>query len=496
MSHTLSVADYRTLLHDALSAALAADTPSLSVPMMYTPNTHRAALYADSTVVRGSTGQGKTFWARALTDPQLRAVAAREYRMPRLERTEPVTGFSAHPNTFQPSAGELHALTGLGVQPTALWSAVALTAFGVPDLAALTTWTERVDWLVRNPGAVERSLAELEGAARAADTVRLVLFDALDQLHPDRAQAEHLASGMLNLSLTLSRHTTRLRTKIFIRPDMLDGALTGVPRAERAFLTARAADLFWGRTDYLGRTSRTALYGLFFHLLGNHDSTEAAAFRAAWPTWVQSGDGRFLAPTELGCDPKTQEDVFSTLVGRFMGDNARKGYTYTYLSCQLQDAQGTVTPRPFLTALATALKSTGRNHPEHDRPLHHDDLRRGVCSGARADELHQAMPWVRLALEPLAGQQLPIWEEKVLGLWENAELADRIQELSTRGTSDVGRVRTGPSHPTSYPLLLEELIEAGVLNRRTNGQLDMPGVYRIAHGLGRLGGVRRAAPAA
>ncbi|MFI6688413.1 hypothetical protein [Streptomyces sp. NPDC050485] len=491
----LSIAEHRRLLHDALSAALATDALSLPVSMMYTPNTHRAALYADSTVVRGSTGQGKTFWARALSDPQLRAVAAREYRMPRLERTAPVTGFGDRPDAFQPSAGELRALTRLGVQPTALWSAVALTALGVPDLAALATWTERVDWLVRNPGAIERSLAELEAAARAADTVRIVLFDALDQLHPDRALAEHLTSGMLNLALTLSRHTTRLRAKVFIRPDMLDGALTGVPRAERAFLTGRAADLSWGRTDYLGRIGRTDLYGLLFHLLGNHDSAEAAAFRAAWPTWGQARDGRFLAPAELGCDPKTQQEVFSTLVGRFMGDNARKGFTYSYLSCYLQDALGTVTPRPFLTALATALESTGRNHPEHDRPLHYDDLRHGASCGARADELHQALPWVRLALEPLAGQQLPIWEEEVLDLWKNAELADQLQELGTRAAADVGRVRTGPCHPSSYLLLLEELIGAGVVNRRTSGQLDMPDVYRIAHGLGRRG-LQRAAPAA
>ncbi|MGV2915620.1 hypothetical protein [Streptomyces alfalfae] len=214
MSRTLSVAEYRTLLQDALSATLATDAHSLPIPMMYTPGTHRPALYADSTVVRGAVGEGKTFWVRALSNPQLRAVAAREYRMPRLERTEAVTGFGGRLDTFQPSPGELRALTGWGVQPTTLWTTVALAALGVPDLATLATWTERVDWLVRNPGATDRSLAEIEASARAADTIRLVLFDALDQLHPDHILAEHLASGMLNLAATLSRRTTRLRAKV------------------------------------------------------------------------------------------------------------------------------------------------------------------------------------------------------------------------------------------------------------------------------------------
>lgn len=494
MSPTRPVVELRTLLHDALSAALATDALTLPAPLMYTPGVHRPALYMESTVVRGRPGEGKTFWARALTDPQLRTIAAREYRMPRLEKTEAVTAFGARPDAGQPTAGELRALTGWGVPPTVLWSAVALTALGVPDLAALTTWTERVDWLTRNPGATERSLAELETAARGDDTVRLVLFDALDQLHPDRALAEHLASGMLNLAVTLSRRTTRLRAKVFIRPDMLDGALTGVPRPDRGFLTGRAADLSWGRSDYLGRTGRAELYGLFIHLLGNHDSAEAAAFRAAWPTWEQTQDGRYLAPSRLSGDPKTQEEFFTTLSGRFMGTNARTGYTYNCLPNHLQDALGVITPRPFLTALATALEDTGRNHPGHDRPLHHDDLRRSVRCGARATELHQALPWVRPAMEPLAGQQVPIWEEDVFALWQRGSLADRLQESALE--AGTGRARTGPRSPASLPQLLEELIDAGVMSRRTSGQLDMPDVYRVVYGLGRRGGVKRTATTA
>ncbi|MFJ5071723.1 hypothetical protein ACIQC7_35435 [Kitasatospora sp. NPDC088556] len=178
-----------------------------------------------------------------------------------------------------------------------------------------------------------------------------------------------------------------------------------------------------------------------------------------------------------------------------MGDNARKGYTYTYFSGSLQDAQGTVTPRPFLAALAAALTSTGRNHPEHDRPLHYDDLRHGVRCGARAEELHQALPWARLTLEPLAGQRVPISEEEVFGLWESAELEHQLKEPVARAAVD-GLVRTGPRSPASYPLLLEELVGAGVLSRRTSGQVDMPDVYRIPYGLGRRGGVRRTRPAA
>ncbi|MGP3690852.1 hypothetical protein ACTVZO_40305 [Streptomyces sp. IBSNAI002] len=496
MSRTLSVTEHRTLLHDALSAILDTDALTLPAAMMYTPSAHRPALYADSSVVRGSTGEGKTFWARALTDPRLRAIAAREYRMPRLERTEAVVGYGVRPDTAQPTAGELRAFAEWGVDPTALWSAVALTALGVPDLVGRTTWTERVDWLIRNPGATARSLAELEAAAHTDDTTRLVLFDALDQLHPNRELAEHLASGMLNLAVTLSRQTTRLRAKVFIRPDMLDGALSSVPRADRSTLTSHSADLSWSRGDYLGRLERSDLYGLFFQLLGSRDSAEAAAFREAWPTWERTEDGRFLAPAALRHDPAVQERAFTTLAGRFMGGNARKGHTYTYLSCHLQDARGTVTPRPFLAALASALLHTTGSHPDHDRALHHDSLRHGASCGARAEELDRAMPWIRLALEPLAGNQLPIEEDDVLALWGKSELTARLQAFARKAEKENHAVRTGPRDTGTHPKLVEELISAGVMSRRTGGQLDMTDTYRIAHRMGRRGGVTRVTPPA
>ncbi|MFD4574703.1 hypothetical protein ACFWNK_21775 [Streptomyces sp. NPDC058417] len=99
-------------------------------------------------------------------------------------------------------------------------------------------------------------------------------------------------------------------------------------------------------------------------------------------------------------------------------------------------------------------------------------------------------------LEPLAGQQLPPWEEDILDLWQHAGPSDQLQELTHRSVTDPGRARTGPRHPTNYPLLMQELIGSGVRNRRTSGQVDMPDVYRIPYGLGRRGGVRRTRPAA
>lgn len=79
----------------------------------------------------------------------------------------------------------------------------------------------------------------------------------------------------------------------------------------------------------------------------------------------------------------------------------------------------------------------------------------------------------------------------MFALWQQGSLADRLQESALE--AGTGRARTGPRSPASLSQLLEELADAGVLSRRTSGQLDMPDVYRVVYGLGRRGGVKRTA---
>lgn len=55
------------------------------------------------------------------------------------------------------------------------------------------------------------------------------------------------------------------------------------------------------------------------------------------------------------------------------------------------------------------------------------------------------------------------------------------------------KVRTGPRYPADPQQLIEELIGMGVMRRRRDGRIDLPDVYRIAFGVGRKGGVPRAA---
>jgi hypothetical protein len=488
MTTALGVDEYRDLLAAALPEATDADTSQPNLHSLFTPDSHRAALYVDSTVVRGGRGVGKTFWYRSLLDGTLRAVAAQEYGIERLRRLTVSAGYGAAlaPDLY-PGPGGLRQLVEEGIRPYDLWYAVMLTALGQPELRELLEWRDRAAWIRTNPGAAERTVQRIDRQAQEEGTTHLVLFDALEHLHRVRAQADRLIGGILELALAMRLGTRNIRFKVFIRPDMFDGALLHFPDASK--LTANAAALTWSRAN---------LYGLLFHTLGNHESVYAARFRHLTPDWQSEAEGqRHVPPAMLSGDEEYQAKQFTRIAGPYMGGNYRKGNTYTWLPNHLMDGVEQVSPRSFLSALGKAVAETRSMYAGHEFALHHEGIRRGVqtASETRVREVDEDTPWVRLAIDPLAGRQVPIDQETVVDLWNEARLADSLLKEADRyeTADDVARVRTGPRYPDDPAGLVEELIALGVMRRRNDGRIDLPDVYRIAFNVGRKGGVPRVA---
>ncbi|MFG2964305.1 hypothetical protein ACGFZS_13595 [Streptomyces sp. NPDC048288] len=489
-SAALGVQEYRELLAAGLPEAHDADTAEPSVQSLFTPDTHRAALYVDTTVVRGGRGVGKTFWYRSLQDRTLREIAAQEYGIDRLRRVTVSTGYGAawKPNLY-PGPGNLRQLVEEGVPPYDLWYAVLLTAFDQPELRELSEWRDKAAWVRSNPGAAERTVQRVDKEAQDKRVTHLILFDALEHLHRVRSQADRLVSGILELALAMRLGTRNIRFKVFIRPDMYDGALLHFPDASK--LSSNAAALTWSRAN---------LYGLLFHTLGNHDGDVAARFRHLTGGWQPEADGqRHVPPALLSGDEQFQTEQFTLIAGPYMGSNFRKGHTFTWLPNHLMDGVEQVSPRSFLSALQKALAETRDQYAGHEFALHHEGIRRGVqtASETRVAEVGEDMPWVRLAIEALAGRQVPIEQEKVEGLWEESRLVDALRKEAERyvpsDSQEDTLVRTGPRHPGDPALLIEELISLGVMRRRRDGRIDLPDVYRIAFNVGRKGGVPRVA---
>lgn len=473
--------EYRHLISAALSASTDADTVDPEPRTLFTPDRHRQALDLDATVVRGARGAGKTVWFKALQNSGLRVIAANDYQLERLKLVEPLAGYGTElrPDTY-PGPGTLRQLLYERTDPYDIWMSVLLTALNAPEIRQLRSWSERAHWLHSNPGFSDQALADTDRQAANERATKLILFDALDRLHTSRREANQLTEGILRLALELRTRTKNLRAKVFIRPDMYDSLR--LTFADASKLTANAASLTWHSTN---------LYGLFFYQLGNATSAHAQTFRKGTGGWRFAEDERYVPPQSLTGDENTQKQIFTTIAGPWMGRNHRKGITYTWLPNHLMDGIGQTSPRSFLRALTRANDETSATFAEYEYALHYDGIRRGVqaASSTRVAEVAEDLPWVRVAMSPLSGRQVPIDREAVIEAWQENSLTAKLRQHSEE-TPD-SAVRTGPRNAEDHDELINELVEIGIITQRINGKLDLPDVYRIGFDLGRKGGVPR-----
>jgi len=475
--------EYRTLLLAALPTAADADTLRPESHTLFTPGAHRNALDSDVTVVRGARGVGKTVWYTALQNAQLREVAAENYQISRLRSIDAIAGYGSElrPDDYPGPSTLAHLIKG-GATPEDIWTAVVLLGLGVDQLRDAPNWQYRVGWVRENPEERDVVLARADRETGDSSQVKLVLFDALDRLSPDRTTTERLIEGILKVALDLRTRTRHLRAKIFIRHDMFNGIRMQFPDSSK--LTANAADLTWSGAN---------LYGLLFHHLGNAKDGISASFRQVTPGWHEAA-GRYIPPSDVVGDGKRQQQIFELIAGRYMGTDHRKGRPYTWLANHLIDGIGQVSPRSFLTALRKATEVTSERFARHEFALHWDGIREGVqsASSIRVAEVNEDLPWVATAVGPLEGLQVPMDEEVLVGRWDEANLSTQLE--NTWGTQDFANeedVRTGPRNVDDYHGLVAELIELGVMSRRVDGRVDLPDVYRIAFKIGRKGGVPR-----
>lgn len=480
---SLTPHEYRELLKAALPNTPDADTRDIEAHTLFTPAGHRTSLDPDVTVVKGGRGVGKSVWFQALLDPQLRQIAADEYRLPQLRKITPHAGWGAALSAHYPSARALDDLLNKGVDPTDIWYAVILHALGIPEVRELDGWLARAEWVRQDPERWEKALAHADEQAHRDGKVQLIMFDAVDRLNHKREIADQLTTSILQVALDLRIMTRNLRAKVFIRHDMLNNL--SLVFADSSKLISNAAELTWSRSN---------LYGLLFHYLGNADSDYAERFRSTTPGWTSS-EHRHVLPPGLFGDQDTQHRGFVAISGQYMGPNYRKGHTYSWLPNHLADGIGQVSPRSFLVALRLATESSAAAHAGHDQPLHWESIKRGVqaASDVRVQALTEDIPWVGTALKPLGRKQVPIGQADVVECWRQAGLRDQLERENERPADTEQAWDNVPTGPRDYhpDRLVEELIELGVMTRRKNNLLDVPDIYRIKFDLGRKGGVPR-----
>lgn len=445
---------------------------------LYIDRAHSLALHPNHTLVRGIRGAGKSVFFSVLQLPDLCELLAFLYpfeRMPKDIRVCPGFGEQPDPSRY-PGRDTLEHLLKQH-EPRLIWRTVLLHNLMDQPLA-LPDWDARVQWVRRNPEAVEQLLHQRDQQLSANGSLVLVVFDALDRTATTWEDRARLLDGLLQNLLDFRAYRS-LRAKAFVRPDMLiDRAIGRFPDASKVL--SGAVDLQW---------TRTLLFGLLWQHLLNAPQ-EGDRFRALC-TDEFGQELRLSTPTsiwypsaEMRTDEDLQRRLFHVLAGEWMGPNKRSGYPYTWLPNHLADALQQVSPRSFLVALREAARETDQGYAQHPQALHPEAIKRGVqkASKIRVDEMAEDFPWLTEVMAPLKELIVPCEQTEIAARWEQAKLKGRL-DLDLRGVLPrrSGEFTEG---------LCEQLVAAGIFARMPDGRINLPDVYRVGFGLRRLGGVK------
>ncbi|HRD91906.1 MAG TPA: hypothetical protein PK201_02180 [Accumulibacter sp.] len=463
--------------------------------LTYVPPSHAKALDPENSVVEGIRGAGKSFWWAALSSTEHRKFVVSAFPDAHIAPSTIIRqGFGDAAGSLDaPSKDVLASLFPQIKNARTIWRAVIAHQIQFPPpfpQAApdgVNVWAARTAWVHDNPESFDSMLLGADNALHRDGKTLLVLFDALDRLAETWADIRPLARGLLQVAQDM-RSTRSVRLKVFVRPDMLeDRAIVGFPDASK--LLARRANLNWRKVD---------LYALFYQCVGN--ATQGGAlFRDLTATTLslewQKAESLWLIPKELCGNEDLQEKLFESLAGKAMSSSPtglKRGTPYKWAVNHLQDGRDQVSPRSFCEALRKAAELSLSDFEDHELPLHFKSIQAGVqtASQVRVDELVlEDYPWVENVMSPLRGElTVPCFPADISAIWKRHGVLERLgDELNDPGKS----VKLPPQHLVDgLDGVLLDLAELGLIQRLSDGRIQMPDVYRIAFGLGRRGGVK------
>jgi hypothetical protein len=463
---------------------------TLSPGYSYVPNSHALALDADTSIVSGIRGAGKSFWWTYLASPTHRAYLVKAFpEVRRIDENTILQGFGVGHSPNYPSSETIHQLTKNQVEARHVWRSVIGVCLGIPlpPFDGKTEWLERAVWVRDNPEKYLEAIDQEDERLSKEHKKALILFDALDRLAETWPTIRPIARALFQTALEMRAHKN-IRLKLFVRPDMLeDEEITSFPDASK--LLSRTVDLSWRRAD---------LYALLFQRLGNapkygqgirdHSKKE---FKLSWRRIGQ--DASWVLPQPLRTDEQVQKELFHAITGPTMarGESGHKrGLPYTWLVNHLMDSREQVSPRSFFAALREASRASHDETWEYS--LDPKSIQEGVAQASeiRKNEMvKEDYPWVAILMEPLGDRRLmiPCEVSDITTIWEQE---GTIEKLLKRAES-TNEVKLPPRHLLEGPKgILNDLKELGIIQRLIDGRVQMPDVYRIAFGLGRKGGVK------
>lgn len=443
---------------------------------VFFPDGHRAVFDFGRQLVVGNRGMGKSFWTHALIDAKVRARLAETHSIRSLPTTDVVIGFngSLKQSKITPTVDEIKEALESRFDPELIWRAAVLRSVDAAQRGLpVPSFSEVLSALTRDPAMYAAQLSAADDILISAEKSVLVVFDALDRLSHTWDPIRDLTTGLLRTVLGLQSFR-RIRAKVFMRVDQFDDS--------RQFAFPDSAKLKNDRVELSWKADE--LFALLLFELIRDKTVDAVLDR-----WTQTLQLPFVLPRNGRLTPNIggQKALVEALAGKYMGRGAKKGNVYSWVPLHLSDANGTCSPRTFLTAWMAA----AAHHPAPERlVVDHLGLNEGVrkASETRMAELREDYPWIELALQPLNRQFVPITQSELFKHWNDSGVIQKVL--------DPGPVNAQKSLPpnamTANPspdALLAAMRSVAVMEVRANGKVNVPDIFRVKAGILRKGGV-------
>jgi hypothetical protein len=447
------------------------------------PN-HRLALRPDVVIVEGTRGAGKTALFRLVTEggAKLRDFFA-DPMIPDARWVDAFSASAAHPQEMVLDQF-VSSVDGATDAPLRTFWAVhlldCLSRSGVKEAvlpeALLKVHRDRESELSAWVPVAERHVAQVIACLDRVDVAlhsrkELVFasYDYLDRLgllEQTSQLRDRLIRALLALWLSLSTRYRNLRSKIFLRPDLLEQAKKSFPDASK--LRSKTVSLEW---------DVDSLYRLVARHLANrgpHPKKMTEWLRAAGVELREHpGGARFgLVPEPLREDG--QKEFARHLAGVFMGSGSRKGFTYRWIPAHLKDADGRIVPRSFLRLLGFAAREAQLDKGKGEALVTPSHLVAALIetSKDRVSELQEEYKFVG-RLENLRDSKMLMDPKEVIKLLGRPR-SEQDDGFGSRGEA-----------------VFSELRRIGVLEIRADGRVDVPDIYRYGYGIKRNGGTKQ-----
>lgn len=463
------------------------DPPQLTE--IHVPPMHIKALSPDVSIVEGMRGAGKSFWTAVLFSDKARSFVSDAANISGLSSLIVRVGFGIDLSNEQfPNAYRIASLMQKACMPDDIWRGVLLR-HALKALEKTLPFDDSVDaaaqWVRDHHDEADDSLTECDRELAKQGKTLLLLFDSLERLSDDWGRIREILSAALRLGLEC-RSRRAIHFKFFLRPDMVEEEDEIWRFADSSKLLHAKVELKWNPND---------LFGLVLLHLAN-SSQLGPVFRQAIQArtkikW-QAIDEIFPLPRDLTAEEQPLRAIIETLAGPWVGVNAKRGYTYTWIPTHLADAKGRLSPRSILLAFRRSAEWTSEHHSGHKNALHYKGIHQGVAeaSNIRIREIKEDYPWVGPLLTALKGATVPLKFEELTERWTKAVIGQSLAEAKRNERLPPRRYSSDAVRKGTPEALVDDLIELAVLYRTEDRRYNMPDIFRVGFGIKRKGGVR------